>query len=427
MGGLISLIGALCYAELGTAYPHEGGDYVYLTRAFGRRLGFLFGWCQLWVVRPGSIGAMAFVFAEYADRLFPLSDATTATTTTTTATHPLMLYALAALAVLTVINILGVREGKWTQNLLTTVKVLGLIAVVGVGLAFGRAEGPLPGTAIAEPAPVTRDTFYLAMILILYAFGGWNEMAYVGAEVRNPEKNILRALVLGTVAVTAVYALVTYAFVHVLGLAGTRASHGVAAELLQRAVGPWGGKAISVLICISALGACNGMVFTGARIYSAMGNDHRLYSWLGRWSPRFGTPVWSLVIQSAITAALIALLGRKDDAFENLVNFTAPVFWVFFLLVGVSLFVLRRREPDAPRPYRVPGFPVTPVLFCLSSTFMVYASIRYAVYLAGETKGNLEILWSNGALSSIVLFAIGIVAMFLSVRSVRPAATDRLS
>jgi APA family basic amino acid/polyamine antiporter len=395
LGAFLSLVGALCYAELGTAYPREGGDYVYLTRAFGRPLGFLFAWAQLWVVRPGSIGAMAYIFARYANQLVPLGGnwvTANAELPPLTEAQALLVYALASILILSFINILGVREGKWTQNILTTTKVIGLLIVFAIGLWVVVPNGqPAPVALAAEDSSQTN--FKLAMIFVLFAYGGWNEMAYVAAEVRNPQRNILNALILGTVAVGVVYLLVTLAFLHALGYQGVAESQAVAAEVLKPALGDWGARFISALICISALGAVNGQIFTGARIYYAMGKDHRLYAKLGQWSARFGTPVWSLVIQALITAVLVVGFGLTENGFESMVKFTTPVFWFFLLLVGVGLFVLRYREPDVARPYRVPGYPITPILFCLSSLFMVYSSLAYAV-----TNQSWEALWAVGLL-----------------------------
>jgi basic amino acid/polyamine antiporter, APA family len=454
LGGLLSLLGALCYAELATAYPEEGGDYVYLTRGFGRAHGFLFAWAQLWVVRPGSIGAMAYVFGRYADQLVPLSNylarwypswqALVATgemgaeqlegaAAAFGRSLSMLVYAALAVVILSVINILGVREGKWTQNILTTAKVLGLLAVVAAGLLVApraaapptpdvieentglAAASPRPDADAAEPAggegpaveqpaddkakPFDLSAFLsslgLAMIFVLYAYGGWNEMAYVGAEVRNPQKNILRALVLGTVAVCAIYVLVTIAFLGALGFQGVRDSGAIAAELLGMVSEKWGAWAISLLVCVSALGAINGQIFTGGRIYYAMGREHRLYARLGKWSAAFGTPVASLVIQAVITLGLIVgfgllqAVGRSEGGFHSMVIFTAPVFWFFLVLVGISVGELRDREPATLRPYRVPGYPITPFLFCLSSLFMLYSSVTYAV-----ANQSWEALWA---------------------------------
>jgi basic amino acid/polyamine antiporter, APA family len=395
-GGLLSLVGALCYAELATAYPQEGGDYVYLTRAFGRRTGFLFAWCQLWIIRPGSIGAMAYAFADYANRIWPRS-------TGPAAAWVLVAYAVAAIVILTAINMLGVREGKWTQNSLTAAKVLGLAAIVAVGFLAAAPASVTPAVSV-ETSRFSLADLGLAMIFILFTYGGWNEMAYVAAEVKEPQKNILRALLFGTLAVTAIYVAVNAAFVHALGLAGTRHAT-VAADMLELGVGSWAGLAISLLICVSALGAINGQIFTGARIYYAMGSDHRLYAWLGRWNARRGTPIWSLLIQGAITVALAVWFGLSREGFERMVIFTTPGFWFFLMLVGLSLCVLRQREPGQPRPYRVPGYPITPIVFCLSSGLMVWASLDYAL-----THRSWEAFWS------IAILLVGVAMSFYKPR-----------
>ncbi len=399
LGGVFSLLGALCYTELATTYPEAGGDYVYLTRAFGQSVGFLFAWCQLWIVRPGSIGAMAFVFADYANRIWPQTEATSGVQV-----YVLLAYAAGSIVVLTAINMLGVPEGKWTQNLLTTAKVLGLAAIVVVGFAFSshpsHASPALPPSAPSYPSLAD---FGMAMIFVLFTYGGWNEMAYVSAEVKEPRKNILRALLIGTVAVTAIYVLINLAFVHALGFDGFQNSGAVAADVLSLGVGPLAGRAVSVLICISALGAINGQIFTGARIYYAMGRDHRLYAWLGRWNARRGTPICSLLIQGAITLALVVWFGMSQNGFGSMVNFTVPGFWFFLMLVGLSVFVLRQRDPTIERPFRVPGYPITPILFCLSSGFMVYSSVAYAIQ-----NRSLEAIWA------IAILLVGVAVCFVN-------------
>jgi basic amino acid/polyamine antiporter, APA family len=397
LGGVLSLLGALCYAELATAYPKEGGDYVYLTRAFGRPVGFLFAWCQLWIVRPGSIGVMAYVFAEYANRIWPRTEGDRRAVI-------LLGYAAGSIVVLTVVNLLGIRQGKWTQNVLTSAKLLGLAAIVLVGFlcspppalgavqaGFSLPEFPLAG-------------FRSAMIFVLFAYGGWNEMAYVAAEVKDPRKNILRALLIGTVAVTSIYLLVILAITYALGLEGARSTT-AAESVLALGMGPGAGQAISALICISALGAVNGMIFTGARIYYAMGSDHRLYAWLGSWNARRSTPVPSLLIQGAITLTLVVWFGLTKNGFEQMVIFTTPGFWFFLMLVAVSVFVLRYREPGTERPYRVPGYPITPILFCLSCAFMTYSGVDWALQ-----NQSWEAFWSIG------LLLVGVPLSFIKRR-----------
>lgn len=381
-GGLVSLVGAMCYAELATAWPREGGEYVFLTRAFGRHVGFLFAWAGFWVIRPGNVGAMAFVFASYAQQVLPLP---------MTPHHALLTWAAWAVVVFTGVNVLGVQTGKWTQNVLTAAKVLGLLLVFTAGLLLvTRSEGAGPSGA---PAAAGLRDLSMAMILVLFTYGGWNEIAYVAAEVRNPERNLLRALLLGTAGVTAIYLLGNVVFLRVLGWEGFVNSKAVAADLLRPIGGWWGAAGISLLVCLSSLGSLSGMIFTGSRIFYAAGADHRRYALLGRWSRTLDAPAVALGMQAVITLALVAAFGRHPNGFERLVVFTAPLFWLFFLLTALSLFVLRHREPGVPRPYRVTLYPVTPVLFALSCGFMLYASTRYA-YENRQSAG----LWAAGVM-----------------------------
>jgi len=361
-GGLISLTGAACYAELTTTYPNEGGDYVFLTRAYGRRMGFLFTWAQFWLIQPANIGAIAYIFARYADQIWPLSMGHTG----------LMIYSIVAVVVLTLVNISGVWSGKWTQNVITTAKVLGLLLIIIIGLFL-----VVPASAEPQASTVPMDLEF-AMILVLFTYGGWSNISYVAAEVKNPQKNILRSLLLGTTFITLIYILVNLAFIHTLGFTGVAGSTSVASDVINVYFGEAGTIIISALICITCLGNINGMIFTHARIYYALGREHRLYGWLGTWSKRFDAPVVALFLQASITLALVICLGYQDDAFQRLVIFSAPLHWFFFLLVALSLFILRTRDSHIMRQYHVPLYPFTPLLFSLTTLFMLYASLSYA-------------------------------------------------
>jgi APA family basic amino acid/polyamine antiporter len=357
-GGFLALTGALCYAELATAYPREGGDYVYLTRAYGRWSGYMFGWSQLAIVRPGDIALMAFIFGRYAQTLYaPCANSG-------------RFYAAGAIVVLTVINILGVNAGKFTQNLLTIAKIVGLVAISLAGLT-----APAPAPLSPVPGTFSWEGLQLAFILVLFTFGGWNEMAYVAAEIKRPQQNIVRGLVIGTVAVTALYLLINSAFLSALGLAGLSNAQAVAVEMVGRVFPQAAGRVIAVLICISALGAVNGLVFTGARISYALGADHKSFRPLGRWSGRFGTPVWALVVQGVLSLVIVCAAG----SFIATILYTAPVVWLFFLATGLSVFVLRRKEPLIPRPYKVSAYPLVPLVFAACCIFMLYSSASYAL------------------------------------------------
>lgn len=355
IGGLLALCGALCWAELATAYPIQGGDYVYLSRAYGMGAGYLFGWSQILIIRPGDITMMAFIFARYAGQIFSFP-------------HSPLVYACGSIALLTGINILGVRQGKWTQNILTVIKIAGLLMLV-VAAFFAPPSSPAQ-----SPTDLTPEGFKLALILVLFTYGGWNEMAYVAAEVRNPRKNILRALLAGTCTVTVLYLLANGAFLKALGYAGMAGSRAVAVDAIAAAFPETAGRIIAALICISTLGAINGLTFTGARITYAMGQDHILFRALGKWHADLSTPVRALECQGLISLTIAVLAG----SFIDTIVYTAPAVWLFFLGTGLSVFVLRRKEPDTERPYQITGFPIPALVFCLASVFMLYNCLTYA-------------------------------------------------
>jgi amino acid transporter len=231
LGGIISFIGALCYAELATTYPHAGGEYHFLNRSFGRDIAFLFAWARATVIQTGSIAMLGFIFGDYASQLFPLGENSPA------------IYAALATIVLTVLNVMGVQQGKWTQNILTAAKVLGLLLVFAVGLLKAVPSEPIP-----TPDKPSSGAFGLAMIFVLLTYGGWNEAAYISAELKDVRRNMLRALMLGIGAITVIYLLVNFAYLKGLGLAAMAKSEVVAADLLRNAWGDLGAKFISVLI-----------------------------------------------------------------------------------------------------------------------------------------------------------------------------------
>jgi amino acid transporter len=404
LGGLLCLFGALCYAELASTYPRSGGDYVYLTRAYGPLIGFLFGWAQLAVIQTASIGMMAYVFADYAVKLWdfgPLSP---------------LLYASSAVLILSVMNIAGIVLGKRTQNVLTAAKVLGLGGILLAGF-FWPSPGPV--TALAPMPEFT--TLGLPLVLIFITYGGWNDAAFVVAELRDPRRNIPRALVLGTVGVTAIYLLVNAAYLAGLGFTQAAQSKAIAADVLRGFLGDFGHNAMCVLVMISALGAVNGLIFTSSRVYATLGEDHSVFAGLSRWHPTLGTPLWSLVTQAAISLGMITLVSttagqnalnaglqqlglssvswQGQGGFVTLLRCTAPVFWFFFLLTAGALFVLRINDPDTERPFRVPFYPVIPLIFVLTCAYMVYSGINYAKELGvvggGLVLAGLPLYWMS--------------------------------
>lgn len=400
LGAGIALCGALTYAELATLQRAAGGEYVYLTRAYGRWVGFVFGWAQLTGVFSGSIAQMAYVFADYARQWSGDASAAEANTA-----DPGVWIAVLVILAVSGVHICGVRTGKTVQNLLTLAKVVGLAGLLIVGLS-----STAPEVVSAVPAEVRGPGFSLAMILVLYAFGGWNDSVFVAAEVRQPERNVPRALLLGLMIVAVLYLLVNLALLQGLGFEAVRMSAAPAWDLIENAsvlspaMQQTGARGIGLLVMISAVGAVHGLIFTGSRLFAALGRDHTVFKLLGHWHPTTGSPVWSLTAQGLLAVLLTLTVGTPSgrnivDAaavglggspipwqdygggFETLVAATAPVFWTFFCLSGLSLFVFRLREPHSARPFRVPLFPVVPLAFCLSSAWMVWSSVTYAGWL----------------------------------------------
>lgn len=363
-GGVVSLIGALCYAELTTAFPSAGGDYHFLTRAFGKKLGFLFAWARMSVIQTGSVALLSFIFGDYLSQLYSFGEFSSA------------IYAAAIIVLLTAINIIGIKLGTSVQKLLTIIEVSGVVLVIAAGLFFA------PTAAQTETAGATQATSSLGlmMVFVLLTFGGWNEAAYISAELRegkSGKKRMAWALILGIVIITALYLVVNLAYLKVLGLGGMAKSEAVATDLMQLAFGNSGVWLIGLMVAISALTSTNATIFTGARTNYAMGKDFSVFAPLGKWNSRANAPVNAFILQGVISLALVGLGILSRKGFETIVEYTAPVFWFFFLLVGIAFFVLRRKEPNAERPFRVPLYPVTPILFCLTCVYLLYSSVAY--------------------------------------------------
>ncbi|MBA4421602.1 MAG: amino acid permease [Syntrophus sp. (in: bacteria)] len=359
LGGAISLIGALCYAELATTYPHTGGDYHYLARAFGRKVAFLFGWARMTVIQPGSIAMLAFVFGDYCSQLLP-------------SVYTTSLGAILAVMSMTTLNLMGTQKGAWMQSLLTAAKIIGLIFVLIAGAAMAPPLSP-SGGSLANANP----SFGLAMVFVLLTFGGWNEAVYLSAELREGKHSMVRALLWGLGAITAIYLLAGFSYLKGLGMDGMSRSEVVAADLMRKVLGEGGANFVSLLIAVSALGAINATIFTGARSNYAVGRDFSLFNFLGRWQERANTPVNALLLQGGIASALVLMGTITRGGFVTMVEFTAPIFWLFFFLAGVSLVVLRIRDPDTPRPFKIPLYPLIPVVFCSTCLYMLQASLAY--------------------------------------------------
>ena len=380
LGGLVSLAGAMCYAELACAYPSAGGDYHFLSRALGRGVAFLFGWARLTVIPTGSLALLGFVFGDYAAPALGVPGSASG-------------LAAAMVIAVTLLNLAGLRPARGVQNALTAALVLGLVALISTGLLVA----PAPQGA----APAVQPSFGLAMVFVLLTYGGWNEAAYVSAELRGGRRAIAAALAIAVGAVTLLYVLVNVAYLRGLGLAGMERSEAVASDLFSRGLGAWGGRAFALLVVAAVITSANGTLFMGSRQVWAFGRDFAMFAPLGRWDGRASAPPNAILVQGAIALALVGFGAASRSGFEAMVAYTAPVFWLFFLLAGVSLFVLRRRDPSAPRPFKVPLYPLTPLVFCAACAFLLWSSIAHA---------------GPGAIAGLVVLATGLVPLWLSSR-----------
>lgn len=403
-GGIISLIGALCYAELATAYPNAGGDYHFLRRAYGRSVSFLFAWARFSVITTGSIALLGFVFGDYTAQLLPLGTA-----------YDAAIYAALAIAVLTWVNVRGIRAGAATQTWLTVLEVSGLVLIIFAGL-FLVTNGNSAPVAAASASTTSSATgippmIGLAMVFVLLSFGGWNEAAYISAELKDEKRNMVKALIWSIVLITALYLLVVWAYWHGLGLQGMAKSKAVAADLLNVAFGPVGEKLMSVMVAVAALTSINATMIVGARTNYALGRDWPVLGRLGEWDERREAPIVAVYVQSAaaLVLVLIGATATLGGGFKSMVEFTAPVFWLFFLLSGISIFILRRKEPDTPRPFKVPLYPLTPLVFCSVCAYMLWSSLNY-VY--NNELGGLNAAW----IGVLVLALGGLVLLLLPKR-----------
>ena len=359
VAGVLTLIGALVTAELASAFPGTGGVYVFLRESYSPAVGFLWCWAMFWSMHTGIIAAIAMVCARYIGFFVPLGDT------------GVRLVAIGVILALSAINYVGVRHGTALQTAFTVVKVAAVILIALAGFtaigstpASSAPASSTPGTAPADIVPSLR-AFVTATVAGLFAFGGWHMVTYTGDETVDARRTIPRALMIGTLVVTASYIAVNAAYLAVLSPAAVAASNRVAADFADRVLGSGGAAAMSALVVLSTLGAMTGIILTGPRVYLAAAQDGLLVRWIGDVHPRFGTPHHAIALQ-AVWASVLVGTGTYRALFTRVV-YTE---WIFFGLMAAGIFILRRREGYAPA-YRAWGYPVLPVLFIVSTAFIV--------------------------------------------------------
>ena len=363
-GALISIVGALCYAELCTSYPNAGGDYHFLHRAFGRNISFIYGWSRATIINTGSIALLAFVFGDYMSTLVNLGVYSSA------------IWALVIVLLLTAVNLAGIHASSQMQTWLTVTEIIGLLAVVVAGFwVDAPSSGAIQWFAQA-PAPAQ---WGLCLVFVLLTFGGWNESAYISAELKGGPRTMVWVILASMVTLTVIYLLVNTALLLGLGLSGLSQSKTAASDLLGFAFGPLAQKTLGLFVAIAALTSINATMFVGARTNFAVGNDWKALRKLGQWQLDIGSPKQALLLQALISIGLIALGTQEADGFSAMVEFTAPVFWGFLFLVGLALIWLRQTDKHTSRPFKVPLYPVLPLIFCAACAWLTYSSITYAI------------------------------------------------
>jgi len=376
VGGILSLLGALTYGELGAMKPAAGGLYVYIRDCFGRFPAFLFGWTLFFVISSGAVATLAVAFSAYLGEIVPLTPMTA------------KLIAISMIAVVTAVNVLGTRKSANLQNWTTAIKVLGILVMSAALLWFGRGfTGSGSALLPAEFNSSLASGFGLAMISVLWAYEGWQYVSFSAGETRNAQRNFPLGLLSGTVALVGIYLVTNIAYLAALGPSGVATSDRLAATAVATVVSPAAAKLVAVMILISIFSAANGTMLTAPRVYYAMAADGLFFRRFAEVHPRFKTPAFA-IIAGAVWSAVLAATGT----FEQLLTYVVFIGWIFYALAAASIFVYRRRMPDAVRPFRVPFYPITPLLFIAAAGALVIntmvtqpglAAIGFGIVLLG--------------------------------------------
>jgi len=380
LGGAIAMIGALVFAELGARAPKAGGHYVYIRDAFGGLPAFLYAWALLLIIGTGAIAAVAVTFADYTLSLAHVSQ------------QWRLPVAGGAIVLLSVINYVGVHWGSATQNIFTMLKLLALALIIAAGAASIIGWLPAPAAGLAEPAAPQSLTLAIgaALVPVLFSYGGWQQTNFVAEEMIAPERNLPRALIIGVAGVVLVYILANATYLHGLGAAGLAATEAPASDAMLALVGPLGRTVVAIGIVVSTFGFLNLVILVSPRVYQAVAADGLFFERFSHLHPRFRTPTAAIVVQ-----ALWALLLLQTNRYGQLLDYVVFADWIFFGLAAAALFVYRAREragqPSGQTGYRMPGFPVLPLLFILAAGYVVIGSVASNPANAGRGAAILAL------------------------------------
>jgi len=388
VAGVVSFFGALACAELGAMLPATGGQYVFLREAWGPLVGFLCGWSMFLVARTAQVAWLAVTLALYFSYFVPLS--------------PLLskLMGLAAIALFAIINYRGVALGAAVQKLFTSAKVVGLLVIIGSAFLW---HGKAVAQVSSGPGGFSVSSLGVALIACVLAYDGWIQMTFVAGEIRNPQRNVVLALALGTAACVAIYLLANLAYMRVLSLPEIAASEHVAASVASRVLGPVGGAAVALIILVSIIGTLNGCFLTSPRLYFAQARDGLFLRKFGEIHSRFKTPHFAIAAQAVWAAALLI-----SGSYETLLDYAMFALWLSYGVMVAGVMVLRHTHPQTPRPYRMWGYPVTPLLFLIFT----------AAFL-----GNMLIKRPIPSFAGLLLIISGIPVYFIWLRRRWTAST----
>ncbi|MGE0187575.1 MAG: APC family permease [Hyphomonadaceae bacterium] len=397
IGGAVTLMGALCYAELAAAFPNAGGDYHFLGLAYGRRLAFLFAWARFAVINSGSIALLGYVLGDYMSAAAPIGE------------HGAAIYAAIAVIALTGFNLRGAGGRQDAADYgLTSLEVVGLLIMILAALVL-IMNGIGPADAAPMPIASAPASFGYALVYALLAYGGWSEVATLSAEVQDARRGMARALISAILIITALYLAVNWAFWYGLGIEALARSSAPAAELMDKAFGPWAGIATALAIAFAVITSINATIVVGARTTYACAHDWPALKRIGVWDERRQIPAQAIWAQGALSLALV-VFGAFYDGFVTLVDYTAPVYWLFLTMSGIAVIVLRVRQSAVVRPFKAPLYPALPLMFAASSFAMLISSLQYVTAESGA-----------GALVSVAVLALGLVALVITQAAGRTA------
>ena len=369
IGGLMALTGALTFAELGSMMPKSGGVYVYLSEIYGKLFGFLYGWVYFLVVNTGGIAALSIAFATYFGYFVPLSST------------GLKIVAIAGIIFLTLLNVRGVKSGAIFSDLFTVLKLLGIIGLIIIGFGWGSSGTSNFLAPLGNLPHGLGGALTIAMVGVIWSCGGWQHATFTAGEAKNPQKTVPLGMIFGAIIVTVIYLLTNVSYLLLLSPAAIAASPHVAADAVETVIGPIGASFIALAIFISTFGTAGIYTLTAPRIYFAMAQDKIFFNKIAEVHPKYHTPAFSIIFQSVWAIILIIFWGT----FESLISYVVFTDAIFFALTAIGLFILRRRLPNASRPYRTIGYPITPVIFIAIEVWFIFNTLfeKPAESLAG--------------------------------------------